>query len=132
MGPLRVLTRAVTYSFIFFAGYGLPFGLLFKYSQALAISLVAGLGLGIILGSEYAVRGRLQSQERTGSIWLPYLFGLLRGITFGLVGGLLFGVAFGLTFALLSAIGLMTVYAFRFSPSHAYHPHNALIYVPMS
>jgi hypothetical protein len=39
---------------------------------------------------------------------------------------LLFGPAFGFMFALLSAIGLMTVYAFRLSPSHAYHPDSAL------
>ena len=39
-GPLRILTRAVTYGVIFGAGYGLPLGL---YS---AWSLKAGLVIG--------------------------------------------------------------------------------------
>jgi hypothetical protein len=53
-GPLRTLTRVVTYSLIFCLGYGLPFGLIFGPLKGLELALVAGVGLGIILGLEYA------------------------------------------------------------------------------
>src|SRR5579863_4575035 len=53
-GPLRTLTRVVTYSFIFCVGYSLPLGLLFGPLRGIAAALVVGIGLGIILGIEYA------------------------------------------------------------------------------
>ena len=44
-GPLRILTRAATYSLFFGLGYGLPLGITF--------GLVAGSGLGLALGFEF-------------------------------------------------------------------------------
>ena len=44
-------------------------------------------------------------------------------MVFGLAGGLLIEPLFGLLFGLLSGTGLMTVYAFRLSPTDAYQPN---------
>src|SRR5438067_13332262 len=53
-GPLRTLTRAVTYSLIFCVGYGLPFGLLFGPRKGVELGMAVGLGLGVSLGLESA------------------------------------------------------------------------------
>lgn len=123
-GPLRTLTRVVTYSLIFCLGYGIPFHFLIGSIQALELALVAGLGLGGILGLEYTLvtTRKLRGQDQTVARWSPFLFGVLRGMIFGLAGGLLIGPAFGLCFGLLSACGLLAVYAFRLSPTNAYQP----------
>ncbi len=124
-GPLRTLTRVVTYSLIFCVGYSLPLGLLFGPLRGVVAALVVGVGLGIILGIEYAhmTLDRTSNQSHTHAQWFPFLFGFLRGVVFGFAGWLLVGPLFGLLFALLSGIGLATVYAFRLSPSDAYQPH---------
>ncbi len=124
-GPLRILTRVVTYSLIFCIGYGFPFGLLFGPLKGVELALVVGVGLGVILGLEYAhvTLDRTHNQAHAHDRWFPFLFGFLRGIVFGLAGGLLIEPLFGLLFGLLSGIGLMVVYAFQLSPSNAYQPH---------
>src|SRR5260221_5552116 len=124
-GPLRTLTRVVTYSFIFSIGYGLPLGLLFGPLRGITAALVVGVGLGIILGIEYAhvTLDRTSNQSHAHDQWFPFLFGFLRGVVFGLAGWLLVSPLFGLLFGLLSGIGLMMVYAFRLSPSDAYQLH---------
>jgi len=91
---------------------------------ALPLALVVGVGLGIILGLEYThvTLDKARDHSHTIDRSLPFLFGLLRGMVFGLAGGLLIDAPFGLLFGLLSGAGLMTVYAFRLSPSDAYQP----------
>ena len=123
-GPLRTLTRVVTYTLIFCIGYGLPFGLLFGLLKGIELALVVGIGLGVILGLEYAhvTLDRARNQLHAHDQWVPFIFGFLRGVVFGVAGGLLIGPIFGLLFGLLSGIGLMVVYAFRLSPSDAYQP----------
>src|ERR1700730_14781607 len=46
-GPLRTLTRVVTYSLIFCVGYGVPLGLIFGLLKGVELALVVGLGLGV-------------------------------------------------------------------------------------
>ncbi len=123
-GPLRTLTRVVTYSLFFCVGYGLPFGLLFGPLKAIELALVVGIGLGVILGLEYAhvTLDRTRNQPHAHDPWFPFLFGFLRGVVFGLAGGLLIEPLFGLLFGLLSGTGLIAVYAFRLSPTDAYQP----------
>lgn len=123
-GPLRTLTRVVTYTLFFCVGYGLPFGLLFGLLKGVELALVVGVGLGIILGLEYThvTLDKARKHSHTIDRWLPFLFGLVRGAVFGLAGGLLIDAPFGLLFGLLSGAGLITVYAFRLSPSDAYQP----------
>jgi hypothetical protein len=124
-GPLRTLSRVVTYTLIFCIGYGFPFGLLFGFLKGIELALVVGVGLGVILGLEYAhvTLDRARNQGHAHDQWFPFIFGFLRGVVFGLAGGLLIGPLFGLLFGLLSGIGLIVVYAFRLSPSDAYQPH---------
>ena len=124
-GPLRTLTRVVTYSLIFCIGYGLPFGLLFGPLKGVELGLVVGIGLGVILGLEYAhvTLDRTRHQPHAYDQWFPFIFGFLRGVVFGLAAGLLIEPLFGLLFGLLSGIGLIVVYAFRLSPTDAYQPH---------
>jgi len=124
-GPLRTLTRVVTYTLIFCIGYGLPFGFIFGLLKGIELALVVGVGLGIILGLEYAhvTLDRARNQLHAHDQWVPFIFGFLRGIVFGVAGGLLIGAFFGVLFGLLSGIGLIVVYAFRLSPSDAYQPH---------
>jgi len=124
-GPLRTLTRIVTYSLIFCLGYGLPFGLLFGALKGIEMALIVGVGLGGILGLEYAhvtLDRNLQHSHRHDT-WFPFLFGFLRGVVFGVTGWALISLPFGLIFGLLSGIGLMIVYAFHLSPSDAYQPY---------
>jgi hypothetical protein len=123
-GPLRTLTRVVTYTMIFCLGYGLPFGLLFGPLKGIQLALVVGVGLGIILGLEYAhvTLDRTRNQAHAHDHWFPFLFGFLRGGVFGLSAGLLIEPLFGLLFGLLSSFGLIAVYTFRLSPSDAYQP----------
>ena len=124
-GPLRTLTRVVTYSLFFCIGYGLPFGLIFGLLKGIELALVVGVGLGVILGLEYAhvTLDRTRNQPHAHDQWFPFIFGFLRGVVFGLAGGLLIEPLFGLLFGLLSGTGLMTVYAFRLSPTDAYQPN---------
>src|SRR5215831_14553942 len=84
-GPLRTLTRVMTYSLIFCIGYGLPFGLIFGPLQGLELALVVGVGLGVILGLEYAhvTLDRARNQAHAHDQWVPFIFGFLRGVVFG-------------------------------------------------
>jgi hypothetical protein len=125
-GPLRTLTRVVTYTLFFCLGYGLPFSLVVGPIHAVELALVVGLGLGAILGLEYAhpVRDKARGQHHRYDRGLPFIFGALRGMVFGLAGWLLIGPFFGLFFGLLSAIGLNIVYSFQLSPTDAYQTYT--------
>ncbi len=113
-GPLRTLTRAVTYGLYFGLAYGLAFGL--------AFGLVAGLGLGLLLGLEFAGIGVTPGRVGTGRAvpWSTLLLGILRGAVLGLAAALTFGVPFGLVFGLLGALSIAAVYGLRFSPADDY------------
>jgi hypothetical protein len=110
-GPLRTLTRTVTYSALFAVGYGLPLGPTF--------GLVAGVGLGLALGLEFRMAGAGPgSRSRTSTT----AFAALRGLVQGTAAALTFDLRFGAAFGVLSALGLALAYALGFSPSHEYRP----------
>src|SRR5271163_2066096 len=81
-GPLRLLTRAVTYSVVF--GIGLVFG------------VAAGLATGVTVAIELTRMARSQDHY---SLWWESVFSATRGLAFcaGLYGlvGFRFGAAFG-------------------------------------
>ncbi|MGI8551971.1 MAG: hypothetical protein ACR2PL_14475 [Dehalococcoidia bacterium] len=111
-GPLRTLTRAVTYGLCFGVVYGLAFGPTF--------GLVTGLGLGLLLGWEFA-GATLGRGDRTRAVQRTTLFiGVLRGAVLGVAAGLTFGIRFGLAFGLLGALAIVAVYRLGFSPSGHY------------
>lgn len=113
-GPLRTLTRAVTYGLYFSIVYGIPFGLPF--------GLVTGVGLGLLLGLEFAGITPTNMDKGTGpAVSLSMLlFGALRGAVLGIAGALSFGATFGIVFGVLSAVGIVLVYRLRFSPAVDY------------
>src|ERR1700730_6348967 len=97
-GPLRTLTRAVTYGVLFFLGYVILLPVRF--------SALAGLGTGGTLAIEFARAARGARPTRT----VEALSSLGRGVCFGLGGAWLFGWRFGLPFGLLSTIGQIVAY----------------------
>lgn len=109
-GPLRTLTRAVTYRVYFGLVYGCCFGPVF--------GLVTGAGLGTLLGLEFAGIATAPGMHRRTIPWSVFLFGLLRGAVLGIAAGFAFGAPFGLAFGPLSAVGIIGAYALRFSPAH--------------
>src|SRR6201987_4687262 len=80
-GPLRTLTRAVTYGILFGCGYGLALGPVF--------GVVSGLAHGITLAWEYSPAAR---HEPPASIWVDSAMSAIRGCGFGLGAGYLFGL----------------------------------------
>ena len=110
-GPLRTLTRAVTYGTLFGTGYGLALGPVF--------GLASGLAHGLTLAWEYSRASR--HAPRPG-FWLDTAMSAIRGCGFGLGASYLFGVPFGLTFGALSTAGQMIAYRLGIRPTLDYKP----------
>jgi hypothetical protein len=97
-GPLRTLTRFVTYGALFGTGYGLALGPVF--------GLASGIAHGVTLGWEYT---RASRQEPKAGFWRDMWMGAIRGTGFGLGSAYLFGARFGLTFAAFSTMGVFGI-----------------------
>src|SRR5579863_5627899 len=90
-GPLRTLTRAITYGALFGTGYGLALGPVF--------GLASGVAHGITLAWEYS---RASRHEPEPGVLLDILMSAIRGCGFALGTAYLYGGVFGATFGLLS------------------------------
>ena len=110
-GPLRTLTRAVTYGALFGIGFGVFLGPVF--------ALVTGITQGITLGWEFsrASRGKLKS-----GFWYEAAMSGIRGLGFGLGAAYLYGPKFGITFGALTAVGQTIAYQFGMRPTMEYEP----------
>ena len=108
-GPLRTLTRSVTYGLFFGAGVVIPLGAFF--------ALLVALGMGVTLGIEFsqASRGQMQPAWR-----LVTLCSLIRGATLGIGAAVLLGRDFGLLFGILSFGGQLFAYRIGFGPTAGY------------
>src|SRR5438309_2853687 len=84
-GPLRTLTRAVTYGALFGTGYGLALGAVF--------GVASGIAHGITLAWEYSRASRNQPQP---GFWTDAVMSAIRGAGFGLGTAYLYGARFGL------------------------------------
>ncbi len=108
-GPLRLLTRAVTYSLVFGIGYSLGLGLFF--------GLAAGIATGITLAIEFN-----RASRGLNHYSLPWegLFSAIRG--FGFAVGLyrILGVRFAIAFAILVTIGQVIAYLRGMRPAIDY------------
>src|SRR5215475_2350602 len=93
-GPLRTLTRAVTYGALFGTGYGLALGPVF--------GLTSGVAHGVTLAWEYSRASR--GQPKPG-FWRDVVMSAIRGCGFALGSSFLFGPRFGILFGALSAVG---------------------------
>lgn len=110
-GPLRTLTRAVTYGSLFGAGYGVAFGPVF--------GLATGVAHGITLGWEYS---RASKQAPKPGVWYDLGMSAVRGAGFGLGGAYLYGSVFGALFGALSTVGQLVAYRAGIRPTIDYQP----------
>ena len=97
-GPLRMITKSVSYGVMFGIIYGLPLGGWF----GLAGLVVSGPALSF----EIERRGLRDDQP----FFEALAFGLLRAASFGAAGWLARDAWFGINFGILSAIGLVATY----------------------
>jgi hypothetical protein len=110
-GPLRTLTRAVTYGVLFGSGYGIALGPVF--------GVVNGVAHGVTLGWEYS---RASRHELRLGFWVDTAMSAIRGCGFGLGSSYLFGTPFGITFGALSTVGQVIAYGLGIRPSMDYRP----------
>lgn len=110
-GPLRTLTRAVTYGALFGAGYGLAFGAVF--------GLATGVTHGITLASEYS---RASKHRPKPGFWYDAAMSAIRGGGFALGAAYLYGAAFGITFGTLATVGQIIAYRAGIRPTIDYQP----------
>jgi len=110
-GPLRTLTRAVTYGALYGIGYGIFLGPVF--------GLVSGIAHGITLAWEYSRAARHQPKP---GFWVDTAMSAIRGTGFALGAAYLFGPAFGITFGLFSTVGQSIAYRFGIRPTVDYKP----------
>jgi hypothetical protein len=110
-GPLRTLTRGVTYGALFGTGYGLAFGPIF--------GLASGAAHGITLAWEYSRASRHRPKP---GFWYDAAMSAIRGAGFALGAAHLYGIAFGATFGVLSTIGQVIFYRVGIRPTIDYQP----------
>ena len=110
-GPLRTLTRAVTYGVLFGSGYGLALGPVF--------GLASGVAHGITLAWEFA---RASRRGPKPGFWLDTFMSAIRGCGFALGATYSFGAPFGITFGVLSSAGQAIAYRFGIRPTVDYKP----------
>jgi len=110
-GPLRTLTRGVTYGALFGAGYGLVLGPVF--------GLASGAAHGITLAWELS---RAARQESKPGFWYDAGMSAIRGCGFALGAAFLFGAVFGITFGTLSTVGQVVAYQAGIRPTLDYAP----------
>ena len=110
-GPLRTLTRGVTYGALFGGGYGLALGPVF--------GLASGVAHGITLGWEFS---RASRHGPKPGFWYDTAMSAIRGAGFGLGAAYLYGGAFGVTFGALSTVGQVVAYRAGMRPTLNYQP----------
>jgi hypothetical protein len=110
-GPLRTLTRGVTYGVLFGGGYGLALGPVF--------GLASGVAHGITLAWEFS---RAARQGPKPGFWYDTAMSAIRGAGFALGAGYLYGATFGATFGALSTVGQAIGYRAGIRPTLDYQP----------
>src|SRR5581483_7321528 len=110
-GPLRVLTRGVTYGVLFGTGYGLVLGPVF--------GVVTGLAHGITLAIEFS---RASRHGPKPGFWYDSAMSAIRGIGFGIGAAYSYGATFGAAFGALSTGGQIVAYRFGVRPDMEYRP----------
>jgi hypothetical protein len=110
-GPLRTLTRAVTYGALFGTGYGLALGPVF--------GVASGVAHGITLAWEFS---RASRNEPKPGIWGEIAMSGIRGLGFALGASYSSGVPFGITFGVLSTAGQAFAYRLGIRPTVDYQP----------
>jgi len=108
-GPLRLLTRIVTYSIVFGVGYGLGLGPFF------------GLASGIVIGLTMAIElNRVARGLEHYSLPWEGLFSAIRGVGVGVGLYRIVGLGFASAFAVLITVGQVFGYSRGISPTMDY------------
>jgi hypothetical protein len=110
-GPLRTLTRGVTYGALFGTGFGLGLGSVF--------GLTTGVAHGLTLAWEFSRASR--GGPKTG-FWHDTAMSAIRGAGFGLGAAYLYGATFGVTFGALSTVSQVLAYRLGIRPTLDYQP----------
>jgi hypothetical protein len=108
-GPLRTLTRGVTYGALFGTGYGLGLGPVF--------GLVTGAAHGITLAWEFS---RASRHGPKPGFWYDSAMSAIRGLGFAMGAAHLYGSTFGAMFGLLSTVGQVLAYRLGIRPTLDY------------
>jgi len=110
-GPLRALTRGVTYGAIFAAGFGIPLGPVF--------GMACGITHGFTLALEFsrASRGR-----HDPGFWHDTAASAIRGLGHGVGFAWYFGPVAGLLFGAASTVGQAVAYRIGIRPDMEYLP----------
>lgn len=109
-GPLRTLTRSVTYGVLFFLGYVSVLPVVF--------SILAAAGNGVSVGVELARAAR----GRRSTFAVAVGASALRSLCYGVGCAWLFEWRFGLAFALLTIPGQLFAYRMGFRPTNVIEP----------
>jgi hypothetical protein len=107
-GPLRVLTRLVTYSALCAACFWPLLGFWF--------GAIGAAVLGPLLALEYTRHGKRGSESRGEAL----TFQAMRAVGLGLAGWLTIDLRFGFSFGLASMVALAALYEFGNSPAQTY------------
>ena len=110
-GPLRTLTRGVTYGLLFGGGYGLALGPVF--------GLASGATHGITLAWEFS---RASQHKPKPGVWYDAAMSAIRGAGFAIGSAYLYGVMFGIIFGAFSTVGQTIAYHFGIRPTLDYQP----------
>ncbi len=110
-GPLRTLSRAVTYGALFGTGYGLALGPVF--------GIASGVAHGITLAWEFS---RASRHEPKPGFWLDTTMSAIRGFGFALGASWSLGPRFGIAFGLFSTAGQAVAYRLGIRPTVEYRP----------
>lgn len=110
-GPLRTLSRMVTYGILFAIGYGIGLGPVY--------GIACGATHGLSLAREYARASR--GMLRPG-FWYDATASAIRSAGFGIAAAWYFGPVFGLAFAALSTLSQIVAYRFDIRPTREYAP----------
>lgn len=110
-GPLRTVTRAVTYGALFGLGFSLVLGPVF--------GIINGAAHGVTLAWELSRASRRGPQP---GIWYDTAMSAIRGFGYALGASILFGPAFGVTFGALSTAGQVIAYRAGIRPTIDYAP----------
>ncbi len=110
-GPLRTLSRAVTYGALYGTGYGLAGGPVF--------GLTSGVAHGISLAWEFS---RVSRGLTKPGFRLNATMSALRGAGFAVGAAWTLGWRFGITFGILSTVGQTIAYSIGITPIAEYKP----------
>jgi hypothetical protein len=110
-GPLRTLTRGVTYGALFGVGYGLGLGPVF--------GIASGAAHGLTLAWEFS---RASRHGPKPGFWYDAAMSAIRGAGFAVGATYLYGATFGATFGALSTMGQLLGYRAGIRPTIDYQP----------